>query len=174
MHRLPNAISIFRSLLAIPIVFYTVSVPEGIPVVALGILALAWVTDGLDGWLARRLGVESELGRVLDPVADKVVIAAMAGALWATGRVPTWLLAVIVGRDAGILVLGVAMQRRMGSVPRANRLGKATLVVLVVTLGAYMLELQQVSAVLKWIAVVAVAGSAVSYGYRFRQHSVRP
>jgi cardiolipin synthase len=167
LKHLPNAISAIRGLLVVPIVFYTISADSEVPILALAFLALAWVSDGLDGWLARRMDAQSELGRVLDPVADKIVIGGTAVALWMTGRVPGWLAGVIVARDVGILALGILMRGRVGSVPRANPVGKVTLVVLVVTLGAYLLRLEQTAAVLRWIALAAVVVSAASYGYRF-------
>jgi len=165
---LPNAVSVFRGLLVFPIVYYTVSAGENVPVLAVGLLGLAWLSDGLDGWLARRLDAQSELGRILDPLADKLVVDGTAAALWVSGRIPGWLVIVMIARDVAIFALGFLMRRRLGRVPRANIVGKTALVILVLTLAAYLADVDEASDVLKWIALAAVVASAVSYGLRMR------
>jgi len=164
--RVPNAISIFRGLLALPILYYTVSAGEHDWIVALSLLGLAALSDALDGWLARRLDAQSELGRILDPLADKVVVGGVAAALWAGNRIPGWLAAAIIGRDAAILVLAFLMRRRLGHMPKANVVGKIAVGVLVFTLAAYLARADRVAGALKWIAAGALTASAVSYGHR--------
>lgn len=70
--------------------------------------ALAAFTDFLDGLAARRLQVSSRTGQFLDPVADKVLLMAVTLALAAAGHIPVWFVAVVVGRDAVLLVSSVA------------------------------------------------------------------
>lgn len=164
---LPNAISAIRGLLVVPVVLYIVAAGDERSVAASALVALAWMSDGLDGWLARRWSAESELGRVLDPVADKLVVLGTAAALWATGRMPGWLLVAIAARDVATLALAVPMWRRRGRVPQSNVVGKVTLGVLMVTLGACLLDLGPLVGPLGWISLAAVALSTVSYGRRF-------
>src|SRR6476646_11132940 len=71
----PNALSVLR-LLGVPLFLWLVLGPEA-DLLALGVLMLSGVTDFLDGYLARRLGQTSELGKVLDPVADRLYILAV-------------------------------------------------------------------------------------------------
>jgi cardiolipin synthase len=71
--------------------------------------ALAWgfvagITDGIDGYLARRYHWQSKLGAILDPLADKTMMVLGYLALGIVGAVPVWLTAVVLGRDALILV----------------------------------------------------------------------
>ncbi|MCX7899057.1 MAG: CDP-alcohol phosphatidyltransferase family protein [Methylocystis sp.] len=74
---------------------------------ALGVFAVAGVSDALDGWLAKRFGLESELGALLDPIADKSLIVSTLAAMAFIGVAPLWLTLVIIARDAAI-VSGVA------------------------------------------------------------------
>jgi cardiolipin synthase (CMP-forming) len=75
---------------------------------ALGVFALAGLSDAADGYLAKRFGLGSELGRFLDPAADKALMLAVIVTLAALGEVPVWLAVVVVGRDAAI-VLGLLL-----------------------------------------------------------------
>jgi cardiolipin synthase len=74
------------------------------------VLIAAGATDGLDGYLARRLQVISRFGALADPVADKVLLVTAYVSLGFAGLVPMWLLVVVLGRDLLILLLaGVAL-----------------------------------------------------------------
>jgi CDP-diacylglycerol--glycerol-3-phosphate 3-phosphatidyltransferase len=87
-------------------------------------MLLAIATDGLDGWVARRTGTESDWGRVLDPLADKLAFAVFLVTLTLLGRVPLWLAAAVIGRDLLIALGGLAIAGRLGSPPSANVWGK--------------------------------------------------
>jgi phosphatidylglycerophosphate synthase len=162
-----NGLSILRGLLVVPIVAGTLSAEDGPAAVPLGLLALAWGTDVLDGWVARRWNARSDAGRVLDPLADKFVTGGTALALAARGRIPVWLAGILVARDLAILVLGLVLGRRSGRIPEADVLGKAAFAVVVVTLGAALLGASGVVAVFQWIALAGGVASGVSYGVRF-------
>ena len=70
---------------------------------ALAALALAGASDWADGWLARRLGLQTVLGSYLDPLADKALTVCVLLALAAKGTLPAWLAAVAVGRDVALV-----------------------------------------------------------------------
>ncbi len=70
--------------------------------------AVAW-TDWIDGWVARRLGQVSELGKLLDPTADRLAIAAGLVALAVRGAFPWWAASLILVRDAAIVAVGVGL-----------------------------------------------------------------
>ncbi|MFZ4498724.1 MAG: CDP-diacylglycerol--glycerol-3-phosphate 3-phosphatidyltransferase [Burkholderiales bacterium] len=72
---------------------------------AAGLFLLAAMSDWLDGWLARRLGQTSAFGAFLDPVADKLVVAAALVELVALQRIPTWIAVVIIGREIAVSAL---------------------------------------------------------------------
>jgi cardiolipin synthase len=119
----PNALSLLR-LLGVPLFLWLVLVPEA-DVAAVLLLAASGVTDYLDGVIARRWHQVSRVGRLLDPLADRLYIIATLLGLGIRGIVPWWLLGIIVARD---LVLGVALLvlRAHGHEPmEVNYLGKA-------------------------------------------------
>ena len=89
---------------------------------ATGVFAVAMATDWLDGWWARRTGESSDLGRLLDPVADKLLVTAVLIVL--VGRVfPAWMVALIVAREILVSGLRLAALER-GVVMSARDLGK--------------------------------------------------
>lgn len=111
---IPNQLTLLRLLLTPPV---ALALLRGQYRPAFACLVAAGVTDALDGWLARRFGWSSRLGALLDPVADKVLMLGAYLSLAAAGAVPVWLAALIVGRDAAILVfasimLGLGRRRR--------------------------------------------------------------
>ncbi len=102
---LPNSITAGRILLAPIFVLVLLSFPEPAAherwiVVTLFVLASA--TDGVDGALARRRNQVTNLGKILDPIADKVLIGGALVALSALGQVPWWVTAIILFRELGI------------------------------------------------------------------------
>ena len=107
MTLLPNLLTLSRLLMA-PLV--ALSILGGADGQALGWLIAAGITDGLDGWLARRFGWSTRFGALLDPVADKVLLVTVYVSMGIAGLVPNWLVALVVGRDVLILAFaGVAL-----------------------------------------------------------------
>jgi len=104
---LPNLLTFLRLLLA-PWVIQ--SILSGRHVLALALFAIAALTDLLDGAAARHLGLSTQTGAYLDPIADKILMSGVFLALAAARTVPWWLVALIFGRDLYILAaVGVAM-----------------------------------------------------------------
>jgi cardiolipin synthase (CMP-forming) len=100
---LPNAISLSRIALIAPILWL---MAEGRYDQALVLFFVAGFSDGLDGWLAKRFGWHTRLGAMLDPVADKLLVAGAFITLVYTGLVPFWLAAMVVLRD--VIIVGGA------------------------------------------------------------------
>jgi cardiolipin synthase len=97
----PNVICVMRMALAVPIVWLLAEGQYGATLVLFGIAA---ASDGLDGYLAKTFNWTSELGKVLDPVADKLLLVSVFITLAWTGLVPVWLAAAAVVRD---VIIGV-------------------------------------------------------------------
>jgi cardiolipin synthase len=93
---LPNAICILRILMTLPIV---VALEQGQYGFALSLFAVAAVSDGVDGYLAKRFGWISELGKFLDPLADKILLVSVFLACVWQELVPVWLAAAAIARD---------------------------------------------------------------------------
>jgi cardiolipin synthase (CMP-forming) len=99
VRHLPNLICLIRLLLIWPI---AVAMHKGQHLSALGLFVVAAVSDGLDGYLAKRFNWTSELGKILDPAADKLLLVTVfVQAAW-LGLVPWWLTAAVVARDVMI------------------------------------------------------------------------
>lgn len=164
---LPNLLSLARLAIA-PFLFWLLW--RGHFNAALVAILVAGITDGLDGYLARRLGISSRTGEVLDPIADKVLLSGAFVALWLEGSVEGWLAAIIFGRDALILAAaGVALM--LSKSPRRfppslwGKLSTIAQVALVVTLAARIPE--PVSGIVKWTTAALTVVSFLHYGWRY-------
>jgi cardiolipin synthase len=107
LRHLPNVISSIRILLTVPI---AVSLWRHQFVVTLWLFGIAAVSDAVDGFLAKRFGWQTELGGMLDPLADKLMLATVFVVLALLGDLPVWLAAAVIARD-GIIVLGAISYR---------------------------------------------------------------
>ncbi|WP_340556201.1 CDP-alcohol phosphatidyltransferase family protein [Streptomyces sp. GSL17-111] len=125
---IPNMLSMAR-LAGVPLFLWLVLWPEfGGPNSdgwALGVLALSGVSDYLDGKLARRWNQISNLGRILDPAADRLyILSTLVGLTW-RGILPLWLTGLLLLRDLVLLVNVWLLDRRGFAPPQVNFLGKA-------------------------------------------------
>jgi cardiolipin synthase (CMP-forming) len=103
----PNLISAVR--IAMIPVFWTLIVDEDTTTWGIVLFGVVVATDWVDGTIARRTGQVSELGKVLDPVADRAAIAAGLIALVVRGAFPAWAAALILVRDVAVLAAGAVM-----------------------------------------------------------------
>ena len=109
--RLPNLLSLSRVVLA-PVIWYFLRLDTpGATATAAGLVILAGVTDGLDGYLARKMGGVTRLGIALDPIADKLFALLLVMGLILYRGFPIWLAAAVVARDAIILIGGLLLTR---------------------------------------------------------------
>ncbi|HUI09778.1 MAG TPA: CDP-alcohol phosphatidyltransferase family protein [Bacteroidota bacterium] len=167
---LPNLLSIFRAFLAVPFTLVMLLPDEPLRLAAAGIVALGMVTDKLDGDIARARGQETEWGRILDPLADKICVAVMALVLMKLGDLPVGFVGALLGRDLLILAGGLYIKKRRGIVVPSNAAGKWTVTAIAVTMLVAILGV--LASVRPWLIAVCVAGLAVSlvmYGARFIQ-----
>jgi CDP-diacylglycerol--glycerol-3-phosphate 3-phosphatidyltransferase len=120
--QLPNVLTVLR-LAAIPVFIVLMLAAEGRSWAAVAVFTAAGVTDQLDGWLARRWRVESQFGKVADPLADRLLIDSAVLLLWLDGRLP-WPALAILARDL-VLVAGYKLVVARGYELSVNLLGKA-------------------------------------------------
>jgi cardiolipin synthase len=154
---LPNILTLFR-LVLIPIYlwsFYATTSTH--KVVALLVLLVAGLTDILDGYLARRFSWQTQVGQLLDPLADKLMMVAVLFSLIQSGRVP-WLVAgLLLFRDA-LMIVGAAFFYFQGkrAVPKANVWGKVTTVFYYAAICSVILDWPNhtVTQTLLWFTVV--------------------
>jgi cardiolipin synthase len=109
LRQLPNAICVARIALVVPI---AITLLDGDFVATLWLFALAAFSDGLDGYLAKRFGWTTELGKFLDPLADKLLLVTVFITLAVAGLTPVWLAVIVVARDV-IIGAGAAIYSRV-------------------------------------------------------------
>jgi CDP-diacylglycerol--glycerol-3-phosphate 3-phosphatidyltransferase len=120
---LPNVLTLLR-ILAAPVVVVALlgETPNG-DALAAGVFALAALTDGLDGYFARSRDAVTTFGKLMDPVADKLLIAAALVSLVSLDRVAAWVAMVIIAREFAVTVMRVIAAER-GIVISASWMGK--------------------------------------------------
>ena len=166
----PNLLTLTRIAMT-PLIAWTILLPA--PRQALALLFAAGLTDGVDGYLARRFGWSSSAGAVLDPIADKFLMAATYIALWRAGLLPGWLIALVFGRDVLILAgAGFLLARRVRRELRPSRWGKLSTFVQLLTATAALAAaafpaapLEVLAGALIPLAAAATVWSGVHYFY---------
>ena len=106
---LPNVISFIR-LCMVPV--YVVLLLNGYDLLATFMFALAAGTDWIDGQLARRTNCVAKLGQLLDPAVDRILMSCGVIGLMLVGRLPVWIVVVVLGRDLMLLVGGAYLLKR--------------------------------------------------------------
>ncbi len=165
VRHIPNLICVARIVLVAPIVW---ALLDGRYPLALGLVVVAGLSDALDGYLARKFDWRSRLGGLLDPAADKLLVASTFVTLTWLGFIPVWFTAVVLGRD--LLIVGGVFAHHFWLAPvrgeptgtsKLNTLFQISFIVLTVTYawldwpGVIWLQLLG-AAVLITIAVSAV------------------
>lgn len=132
------------------------------------IFAVAVMTDRLDGLLARKHGMITDVGKLADPIADKMLIGSALVGLSILGDLPWWVTVVILIREIGITVLRFAVIRR-GVIP-ASRGGKLKALVQAVAIGLFVLPLHGWPSVwltvawwVMWAAILLTVATGVDY-----------
>jgi cardiolipin synthase len=173
---IPNALSFLR-IATIPAIVWAI-MHRGTEAAGLLGFAIVASTDWVDGYLARRTGRVSELGKVLDPVADRLAIVAVLIALVARDAFPLWAALLIVARDVALLLVGAWALARHGIRIDVRRIGKAATLLLMVAVpsiawGAFGLRFGTVASVVGWtcfaVGIVLSYAAAVAYAFDLRR-----
>jgi len=127
--------------------------------IATGLFVVAAATDRLDGWLARRSGQVTDLGKLLDPIADKVLIGTALILLSWLGDLSWWVTVIILVRELGITAMRFLLLRYV--VLPASRGGKLKTVLQAVAIGLYLLPLDQLPAFVSVVAAVLMGAALV-------------
>ncbi|HEY7215972.1 MAG TPA: CDP-diacylglycerol--glycerol-3-phosphate 3-phosphatidyltransferase [Thermoanaerobaculia bacterium] len=183
MLNLPNLLSICRILLVPPLVVVLLTKFEGKEWWGLGLFLLAAAMDFLDGYLARRRKQVTRLGMLLDPAADKILIAAAfislvemdAGAV-ASGVqdhsvVPSWMVVVMIAREFAVTALRSFAAAENLVIP-AGISGKVKTVVQIVSISLLIIynqlgEFRHLAPISLWVAMLVTAYSGIEYFVRF-------
>src|SRR5438445_8198358 len=121
---LPNFLTVLRILLVPVIVVALLAETPNADTLAAIVFAAAAFTDGLDGYIARSRGSVTTFGKLMDPIADKLLIIAPLVSLVSLGRIEAWVAMVIIAREFAVTVLRVAVGTQEGVVIPASPWGK--------------------------------------------------
>jgi len=175
---LPNALTVLRIFLVPLLVVVLLTRGEGHVYFGVAIFALAVLTDYLDGFFARRRNEVTRLGILLDPLADKLLIAAALLSLVELGVVPAWVVMIILARELAVTGLRNLAAGR-GVLIRASGLGKGKMVSQVTAI--LLLLLSQPMPALRLPGILALAVvvgmtllSGLDYFVRFWREVMRP
>ena len=160
---LPNLFSLARIALIPLLGYYLTSPDQQATIICVVLIAIAGITDGLDGMLARRLGRVTRLGIALDPIADKLFAGALVILLIAYRGFPIWLASVIIGRDLLILIAGLILLRGRKVVVPSNLTGKYTFAATVILLLSYVLRFEFGAVTTTWLVTALIAASLINY-----------
>jgi CDP-diacylglycerol---glycerol-3-phosphate 3-phosphatidyltransferase len=167
--QLPNALTILRlALIPLFVVLMLADDPANWP--AGMVFAVAGVTDQVDGFLARRWHVESQFGKIADPLADRLMIDAAAIMLWVTDRLPWYAALVILARDL-FMVVGYKLVANRGYDFEVTRVGKLATWILYLAIGLVLVTDAGVDwpVWLFWIGVGLALVAAVQYVQKARR-----
>jgi CDP-diacylglycerol---glycerol-3-phosphate 3-phosphatidyltransferase len=133
---------VFRALLVPFLVILILTEERSASYLAAAIFVMGAATDGLDGYLARRYDSTSRTGIWLDPLADKILVAAPVLTLAALGEFPVWAAVILVARELAVSLLRVVLGMRGKSLP-ASRTAKAKTTLQLVAITLYILPLAE-------------------------------
>jgi CDP-diacylglycerol--glycerol-3-phosphate 3-phosphatidyltransferase len=165
-----NALSFIRLLLVIPVWIafkYFDEVTAGYIVGGIGIFAA--ITDILDGYLARKLNQITEFGKIIDPLADKVLVVFVVLNLFFLGKIPNYYFYLIVGRDSLILIGGLIVSKKLGKVLPSDYIGKVTVLAISFFLLMILLNVNSQSLpylILYYLSIVLIFVSLVNYIFK--------
>jgi cardiolipin synthase (CMP-forming) len=172
---LPNAISMLRVALVLPISWLLLHRSWSS---ALALVAVAGISDGVDGFLARHYHWQSRLGGMLDAIADKLLLICCFVILAWLGEVPVWLAVIVCGRDLVIAVGALLWRLLIGRIdPQPSLLSKACTLMQIVYLLAMLLALMRwpapASGPLAWVVAALCVASGLDYVIRWSQRAWR-
>lgn len=168
-----NILSVLRIVLIIPTCYLFLIGIEQNKYLILCVLLVMYVTDLLDGYLARKLNQVSELGKIIDPVADKLVVCTIAIMMFISGLIPLWFIVIVVLRDVLILLFGLILKQKKKIVLMSNYPGKIAVFTIGLALAFSIFKetelLRNISSLLYYISTLLIVYSSFLYYKRFNQ-----
>jgi len=169
---IPNLLTVVRILLVPVLVVALLDHTGGGDLLAAIVFAVASLTDAIDGYLARSRGSVTMFGKLMDPIADKLLIIAALVVLVSQGRLEAWVAMVIIAREFAVTVLRVAVGGQQHVVIAASGLGKVktalqvAMVICVIAVHGHPLWLE----LLIYATVVVTVLSGADYFFGLRRH----
>ncbi len=172
---IPTQLTVLRLILVPVFMFFLLKESY---LIALIIFCLASITDFFDGYLARKWNQISDLGKLLDPLADKILVAAALIVFVELKIVPSWAVVIIIARELFVSVMRAVLAAK-GVVVAAGKMGKwktvTQMVSIILILGAFAFKLTNImpiGLVLFYISVILTAISGIEYYIKNRQNII--
>lgn len=162
-------LSFSRIVLIAPLAYFLFSDLPDSRTWVVAIIIIATITDFLDGSLARKLHQVSDFGKIIDPLADKICVAAVAALFVIVGDLPLWYVVVVIVRDVLILIGGIYIRNRKNIIVQSNWPGKIAVSLIALVLLLSSLKAPQVETfrqVTIWMSIVMMALSFIIYVQR--------
>jgi len=156
---IPNVISSFRILIVVVAAYYLYNYNN---INAFILYLTAMFTDFFDGYFARKLNQISELGKILDPLADKLMVATAVIILFLQNRMPIWFVAIVIIRDILILLGGIYVRSKIHFVLPSIWIGKMAALSLMITFGLNILNIFFIE-YLYYISAIFCIASLIAY-----------
>ncbi|MGM0552841.1 MAG: CDP-alcohol phosphatidyltransferase family protein [Pseudomonadota bacterium] len=170
-HQIPNAVTLARIVLTLPILWLLWSEAY---LAAVLLLAVAGLSDVLDGWLVRRYGWYTALGAWLDPAADKLLILGVYLVVTLSGLLPVWLLILVLGRDLWLALGSLLYRLRVGPlepqplvISKLNTFLQIVLILVVIAGAGGLAAVATVVPVLVALVAATTLASGVAYSWQW-------
>ncbi len=162
--KIPNILSIFRIIL-IPVFLYFYFVKEPFIYASFTVVAISFLTDVVDGAVARKYNLITELGRILDPLADKLTQVAILLALWIDHRIPVIVPIIVVCKELTMLLGAIYIKGQLKSnVLSSNIWGKCATGTFYLSIALFLLNIPFAQYVL-FLSVALMIVAFISYAY---------
>ena len=168
---IPNLLSILRIILSIPTAYIIYVDYETKKTLIILLLILLFITDILDGYVARKHDMISETGKIIDPLADKFAVVLLSVMIFLKNFISTWFFIVIIFRDLLILVFGLILRKKMNLTLMSNFPGKAAVFSIGVILLLSIINpefLNDKLSFLYYVSVIIIIYSLITYFKRFK------
>jgi cardiolipin synthase len=171
---IPNLITLGRILL-VPIVVWAIA--SGRMQLAFLLFLAAAISDGVDGFLAKRFGMKTELGAYLDPLADKILIVSIYVTLGITGVIPLWVVILVVSRDFMIVgaiilswVVNMPVQIKPHTVSKLNTAAQIIYACLVLASHGFQFDIELLLTLVMALVAILTTVSVVLYLAQWVRH----
>ena len=170
IYKIPNLLSIFRIILVFPIAYLMYFDLQNNRTLIIILIIISGLSDISDGVIARKFNMITELGKIIDPIADKLSVFTFAIIIVLKGMFPLWLFVVIAARDIAIVFAGIYLKRKDKVILMSNYPGKlaALSMGLIILFSIINIELlNTINSFLYYVTLVLIVYSTYIYLTRF-------
>lgn len=180
MLNLPNLITMLR-ITVIPVLFLLLLDPGRVLSLVIAIFfIIAAITDLLDGYIARKYDIVTKAGKILDPIADKLIVSTAMILMIPLGRIPAWIVALIVMRDFAVDGIRHISTAGGGAIIAASKIGKQKTLAQVIAISALLIhypifgaDAHRVGIVVLYVALTLTIWSGLDYVLKFSKWALK-